>query len=295
MNSESNTSLDYNQVKAQYATLGIDTDKVLDRLAKISLSIHCWQGDDVGGFEKPNSELSGGGLAVTGNYPGKARTVEELRQDYLKAFSLIPAKSRANIHAIYGEFGEKFKDRNEIETKHYQGWINWSKIHGIGLDFNATLFSHPLTESGFTLSSKDPIVRKFWIEHCIRCRKISAEIGKQLGTPCVHNIWIPDGAKDRLVDRFGHRKLLKESLDTIFSDKLSPDHVIDAIEGKLFGIGSESFVVGSHDFYLSYSVQNKKILTSLLSPYAEVLNWYIHVSPKILDTSIFLTIAKQPI
>ena len=257
----------YDLAKSQYAKLGIDTELVLENLAKIPLSLHCWQADDVGGFEKPDSELSGGGLAITGNYPGKARNVEELRQDYLKAFSLIPAKPRANIHAIYGEFGQKSVDRNEIETKHFQGWINWSKIHGIGLDFNSTLFSHPLAESGFTLSSKDPKVREFWIEHCVRCRKISEEIGKQLGTKCIHNLWIPDGSKDIPIDRFGHRNLLRESLDTIYETPLNSEYIQDALEGKLFGIGSESFVVGSHDFYLSYTVKNEVMLTMDMGHY----------------------------
>lgn len=251
----------YEQAKSYYEKLGVDTEKILEDLAKIPLSLHCWQGDDVGGFEKPDSELSGGGLAVTGNYPGKARTVEELRQDYLKAFSLIPAIPRANIHAIYGEFGGELVDRNEIEFKHFKGWIEWCKNHGIGLDFNSTLFSHPLAESGFTLSSKDPNIRKFWIEHCIRCRKISEEIGKQLGTKCIHNLWIADGSKDTPIDRFGHRKLLQESLDTIFQTPLNSEYTQDAIEGKLFGIGSEAFVVGSHEFYLSYAVKHGTILT----------------------------------
>lgn len=261
MDSEIDTTSLYNYAKAEYAKLGVDTEKVLNKLSKIPLSLHCWQADDVSGFEKLDSALSGGGLAVTGNYPGKARTVEELRQDYLKAFSLIPSKPRVNIHAIYGEFGGKMVDRNEIETKHFQGWINWCKIHGIGLDFNSTLFSHPFAESGFTLSSKDPKIREFWIEHCIRCRKISEEIGKQLGSKCIHNIWIPDGSKDLPVDRFGHRKLLRECLDEIFKTKMNSEYMIDAIEGKLFGIGSESYVVGSHDFYLAYSVKNDVMLT----------------------------------
>ncbi len=267
MNSESEGSLPYDFAKVKYAKLGVDTDKILDNLANIPLSLHCWQGDDVGGFEKPDSELSGGGLAVTGNYPGKARTIEELRQDYLKAFSLIPAKPRANIHAIYGEFGGKDVDRDEIDISHFQGWIDWAKENEIGLDFNSTLFSHPLAESGFTLSSKNPKIRQFWIEHCNKCRKISAHIGKQLGTSCIHNLWIPDGSKDIPVDRFGHRKLLLESLDEIFKTSHDSKYMQDAIEGKLFGIGSEAFVVGSHDFYLSYAVKNGIILTMDMGHY----------------------------
>jgi L-rhamnose isomerase len=257
---------EYTLAKQVYAKLGVDTEEVLEKLSKIPLSLHCWQADDVGGFEVSENQL-GGGLAVTGNYKGKAKTVEELRQDYLKAFSLIPAKRRINLHAIYGEFNGKFIDRNEIEIKHFQGWINWCKIHGIGLDFNSTLFSHPKAESGFTLSSKNPEIRLFWIDHCIKCREISAEIGKQLGTPCVYNIWIPDGSKDTPIDRFGHRKLLRESLEKIFEKPIDPKFMIDAIEPKLFGISSESYVVGSHDFYLSYAVKNNVMLTMDMGHY----------------------------
>ncbi|MHA1674054.1 MAG: L-rhamnose isomerase, partial [Promethearchaeota archaeon] len=244
-----------------YAQLGVNTEDILEKLAKIPLSLHCWQGDDLGGFETPDAKLSGGGIQVTGNYMGKARNVEELRQDYLKVFSLIPVKPRANIHAIYGEFEGKQIDRNQITHAHFQGWIDWAKKHNIGIDFNSTLFSHPYADSGFTLSSKDKNIRKFWIEHCIRCRKISAEIGKQLGTPCIHNLWIPDGSKDIPVDRLGHRILLRDSLDQIYLEPMDSKFMLDAIEGKLFGIGSEAFVVGSHEFYLSYALKHNKILT----------------------------------
>jgi len=251
----------YNVAKAKYAQFGINTDDILDRLSQIPLSLHCWQGDDLGGFETPDAKLSGGGIQVTGNYPGKARTVEELRQDYLKVFSLIPVKPRANLHASYGEFAGEKIDRNQITLSHFQGWIDWAKKHNIGIDFNSTLFSHPYADSGFTLSSKDEKIRSFWIEHCIRCRQISAEIGKQLGTPCIHNLWIPDGSKDIPVDRLGHRTLLRNSLDQIYQEHLDSNFMLDAIEGKLFGIGSEAFVVGSHDFYLSYALKHNKILT----------------------------------
>ncbi len=251
----------YNLAKSKFSHLKVGTDQILNTLAQIPLSLHCWQGDDVGGFETPDAALSGGGIQVTGNFPGKARTIHELRQDYLKVFSLIPAKPRANIHAIYGEFqGEKI-DRNEISLTHYQGWIDWAKNNGIGLDFNPTLFSHPKAETGFTLSSKDPDIRDFWIEHCIRCRSISSEIGKQLGSPCINNLWIPDGSKDIPVDRLGHRLLLRDSLDQIYREPMESKYTLDAIEGKLFGIGSESFVVGSHEFYLSYALKHNKILT----------------------------------
>ncbi len=244
----------------------MNTDEVLKILAQIPLSLHCWQADDVSGFETVDSEL-GGGLAVTGNYLGKARTVEELRQDYLKAFSLIPAKNRANIHAIYGEFGEKTVDRNEIDVSHFQGWIDWAKEHDIGIDFNPTLFSHPLADSGFTLSSKDLKVREFWIEHCIRCRKISNEIGKQLEKTVINNLWIPDGFKDLPIDRIGYRELLIDSLDKIYEEKLDSKYMLDSIEGKLFGIGSEAYVVGSHEFYLSYAVKNGLILNMDMGHY----------------------------
>jgi L-rhamnose isomerase len=251
----------YNVAKAKYAQIRVNTDEILKRLAQIPLSLHCWQGDDLGGFETPNAKLSGGGIQVTGNYPGKARTVEELRQDYLKVFSLIPVKPRANLHASYGEFAGKKIDRNQITPSHFQGWIDWAKQHNIGIDFNSTLFSHPYADSGFTLSSKDEKIRSFWIEHCIRCRQISAEIGKQLGTPCIHNLWIPDGSKDIPVDRLGHRAILRNSLDQIYQEPLDSKFMLDAIEGKLFGIGSEAFVVGSHDFYLSYALKHNKVLT----------------------------------
>ena len=251
----------YNVAKAKYAQIGVNTENILEQLAQIPLSLHCWQGDDLGGFETPDTKLSGGGIQVTGNYSGKARNVEELRQDYLKVFSLIPVKPRANLHAIYGEFAGEKVDRNQITLKNFQGWIDWAKLHNIGIDFNATLFSHPYADSGFTLSSKDEKIRSFWIDHCIRCRQISAEIGKQLGTPCIHNLWIPDGSKDIPVDRLGHRTLLRDSLDQIYQESLDSKFMLDALEGKLFGIASEAFVVGSHDFYLSYTLRHNKILT----------------------------------
>jgi len=251
----------YKIAKEKYAELGVDSDCILQELYKISLSIHCWQGDDVGGFERPSSELSGGGIIATGNYPGKARTIEELQKDLSKAFSLIPGNHRVNLHAIYGDFGSEFVDRNEINAQHFQPWINWAKKEKVGLDFNSTLFSHPKADSGYTLSSKTLEIRNFWIDHVMRCREISKEIGKQLEDKVIHNIWIPDGSKDIPVDRMGFRKILKDSLDRIFEKELDPKYVQDSLEGKLFGIGSEAFVVGSHDFYLSYAVKNKLMLT----------------------------------
>ncbi len=250
----------YQLAKSQYADLGVDTDKVLADMQKFQISLHCWQADDVGGFETPDAKLAGGGIQVTGNYPGKARNIDELRNDIEKAMSLLPGKQRLNLHAIYGDFNGKFVDRDQIEPKHFQSWIDWAKQHETALDFNATCFSHPLADSGYTLSSKDESTRTFWVEHVKRCRAIAAEMGKQLKSPSVHNIWIPDGSKDIPVDRYGHRKLLKKSLDEIFNLQYPSEHLKDAVESKLFGIGAESMTVGSHDFYLSYAAKNNKLI-----------------------------------
>jgi L-rhamnose isomerase len=251
----------YKLAKDQYAELGIDTEKALTEMNKIKISLHCWQTDDVGGFEKPGAELGGGGIQVTGNFPGKAKTIEQMRKDLDEVMSLIPGEQRLNLHAIYGEFGGKFVDRDKIEVKHFQGWINWAKKRKIGMDFNCTCFSHPFAEDGFTLSSKNERYRKFWVEHTKRCRAISAEMGKQLGTPSVHNIWIPDGSKDTPVDRNTLRKLLKKSLDEIFAVKYPKKHLKDSVESKLFGMGLESMTVGSHDFYLGYAAKNGTMIT----------------------------------
>jgi len=251
----------YELAKEQYAELGVDTDQVLSDLENINISLHCWQTDDVGGFEKAGAELGGGGIQVTGNFPGKAKTIDQMRADLDKVMSLLPGKQRLNLHAIYGEFGGKLIDRDQIETKHFQGWINWAKKRRIGLDFNCTCFSHPYADDGFTLSSKNEKIRKFWVEHTKRCRAITAEMGKQLGTPSVHNIWIPDGSKDTPVDRNTLRKQLKKSLDEIFAVKYPKKYIKDSVESKLFGIGSESMVVGSHDFYLGYAIKNDIMIT----------------------------------
>ncbi len=251
----------YKLAKEQYAELGIDTEQVLADLSGIVISLHCWQTDDVGGFEKEGAELGGGGIQATGNFPGKAKTISQMRADLDKVMSLLPGKQRLNLHAIYGEFGGKFVDRDKIELKHYQGWIDWAKKRKIGIDFNCTCFSHPLADEGYTLSSKNEKIRKFWVEHVKRCRAIGAEMGKQLGTPTVHNLWIPDGSKDIPVDRYGIRKILKKSLDEIFAVKYPKKYLKDAVECKLFGIGSESMVVGSHDFYMGYAVKNNIMIT----------------------------------
>jgi L-rhamnose isomerase len=243
----------YSSARERYAMLGVDTDAALAMLRQIPISLHCWQGDDVGGFESSGGEL-GGGLAVTGNYPGKARNADELRRDLDLAYSLIPGTHRLNLHAIYAETGGVKVDRNELRPEHFSRWLDWAKANRHGLDFNPTCFSHPLANDGFTLSSYDPAVRQFWIEHCIASRRIGAYFGEALNNPCVTNIWIPDGFKDVPADRSTPRQLLKESLDKVLAEKLDPAHNLDAVESKLFGIGSESYVVGSHEFYLGYAI-----------------------------------------
>ena len=244
----------------RYAGLGVDVDYALKTLSQISISLHCWQGDDVGGFENFGGALTGG-IMATGNYPGKARTPEELRADLDAALSLIPGKHRLNLHAFYGEFGGKKVDRDAIEPKHFANWISWAKQNGLGLDFNPTCFSHAKSADGFTLSNANKGVRQFWIEHCIRSREIGAAFGRALGKTCVTNVWIPDGYKDTPADRVGPRARLAESLDAVFKKVISPKLNLDAVEPKLFGIGSESFVVGSHEFYMGYAVSRKKLLT----------------------------------
>ncbi|MEE4116373.1 MAG: L-rhamnose isomerase [Marinilabiliaceae bacterium] len=250
----------YELARLRYAETGVDTEKVISTMKELVISLHCWQADDVGGFEKPDAELGGGGIQVTGNYPGKARSIGELREDLEKVMSLLPGKQRLNLHAIYGEFGQDRVDRDQIEVKHFQGWIDWAKKMDIGLDFNCTCFSHPRADDGFTLSSKDDNTRKFWIEHVKRCRKIGAEMGKQLGKPCVHNLWIPDGSKDMPANRLKYRETLKEALDEIYAVKYARRFLKDSVESKLFGIGSESMVVGSYDFYLPYALENNLMI-----------------------------------
>ncbi|MGO9108189.1 MAG: L-rhamnose isomerase [Thermoguttaceae bacterium] len=249
----------YKGAQERYAALGVDTEAALKRLAMVPISLHCWQGDDVGGFEKVGQEL-GGGLAVTGNYPGKARTPEELRNDTIKALSLIPGKHRFNLHASYAETGGRRVDRNELCPEHFRGWIDWSKEQGLGMDFNPTYFAHPKAADGMTLAHPDAGIRRFWIEHGIACRKIGAAIGAALGTPCVTNSWIPDGMKDLPVDRVGPRRRLTEALDEIFSAPVNRANNLDAVESKLFGIGSENYVVGSHEYYLGYAITRKTLL-----------------------------------
>jgi L-rhamnose isomerase len=249
----------YKLAKEKYAELGIDTEEVIEKLDSIPVSIHCWQGDDVSGFENPNGVLTGG-IQATGNYPGKARTPEELRADLEKAFSLIPGKKRVNLHAIYLETNSEKVDRDEIEPKHFENWVNWAKQNNLGLDFNPTAFSHPKASDGLTLSHPDKEIREFWIEHVKRSRKISEYFGRELGTPSVMNIWIPDGFKDIPADRLGPRERLKDSLDKALAEKIDKKYHIDAVESKVFGIGSESYVVGSHEFYMGYAIKNNLAL-----------------------------------
>jgi len=249
----------YALAKERYAEFGVDTEGALEQLRRIAISVHCWQGDDVGGFEN-EAGLTGGGIMATGNYPGKARTPDELRADVEKAYRLIPGKHRFSLHASYLETGGKTIDRDQIEPAHFQGWIDWARQAGVGLDFNSTFFSHPKADDGFTLAHRDEGIRRFWIEHGIVCRKICAAICRGVGSPCIHNVWIPDGMKDVTIDRKGPRELLKQSLDAMFAEPIDPAYNRDAVECKLFGIGSETYVVGSHEFYLGYAIENKKIL-----------------------------------
>ncbi len=239
--------------------MGVDAEEAMQRLGALRLSLHCWQGDDVTGFERGTAEL-GGGLAVTGNHPGRARTPSELRDDLDQALALIPGRHRVNLHAMYGEFGRRPVDRDQIEPSHFEGWIDWARTRGLGLDFNPTCFAHPLADDGFTLSHPDPAVRAFWIEHCRRSRRVAAAMGAALGTPCVNNVWIPDGFKDTPADRLAPRERLKESLDAVFEERHPAEHLRDAIEPKLFGIGAESCTVASHEFCLGYAITRLTLL-----------------------------------
>ena len=249
----------YSLAKERYSALGVLTDQALATLENVAISLHCWQGDDVGGFENPGGEL-GGGLAATGNYPGKARTADELRKDLDVVYGLLPGHHRLNLHAIYLESDQPV-ERNAIEPRHFSAWVDWAKSNNHGLDFNPTCFSHPKADDGFTLSHRDEGIRKFWIEHCIASRKVGEYFGRQLGTPAVTNIWIPDGYKDSPADRRTPRQRLRDSLDQILAEKIDPRYNLDAVEPKLFGIGSESYVVGSMEFYCAYALSRNILLT----------------------------------
>ena len=246
----------YDIAVERYAEFGIDVEKVLEKLGKVEISMHCWQADDVCGFES-SGDLTGG-IQTTGNYPGKARNIDELRADVLKASSLIPGTQRLNLHEIYGDFGGKLVDRDEVEPKHFESWMQWGLEHGMKLDFNTTSFSHP--KSGdLSLSNPDKAIRDFWIEHSKRCRAIAEEMGRRQGDPCIMNLWVHDGSKDITVNRMKYRELLKDSLDQIFATKY--ENMKDCVESKVFGIGLESYTVGSNDFYIGYGAQNNKIVT----------------------------------
>lgn len=247
----------YEVAKERYAEIGVDTEKVLKQLQDFHLSLHCWQADDVAGFEVQAGSLSGG-IQSTGNYPGKARNIDELRADILEAKSLIPGNHRLNLHEIYGDFKGKAVDRDEVTVEYFQSWIDWAKENDTKLDFNSSSFSHPKSGS-LSLSNPDEGIRGFWVEHTKRCRDIANAMGEAQGDPCIMNLWVHDGCKDMSVNHMLYRSLLKKSLDEIFAKK--QPMMKDCIEGKVFGIGLESFTVGSHDFYTAYAAQNHKILT----------------------------------
>lgn len=245
----------YEEARERYAALGSDAEQAMEALGKIKISMQCWQGDDIRGFLFRERELTGG-IQATGNYPGAARTPEELRADLEEALRLIPGRHKVSLHAIYADTREPV-DLDGLEPRHFALWVQWAKEQGLGLDFNPTCFSHEKSESGFTISSADEGIRRFWVEHCRRCRRIGAFFGRELGQKSVTNLWVPDGYKDLPVDRLAPRLRLKQSLDEIFAERLDPAAHLDAVESKLFGIGSESYVVGSHEFYLGYAVQNR--------------------------------------
>ena len=255
---EANIIKAYELAKESYASLGIDTDAVLEKLKTVPISMHCWQGDDVAGFLFKDVALSGG-IQVTGNYPGAARTVAELRQDAEKAMSLIPGTKKFNLHAIYADTDEKVA-LNEIEPRHFASWVDWAKKLGIGLDFNPTCFSHPMADTGFTISSANKEIQDFWVEHCIRSRKVAEYFGRELGIPCVTNYWFPDGYKDIPVDREGPRRRMMEGLDRVFAGDIDEKNNRNAVESKVFGIGAESYTVGSNEFCLGYAVSRNKMV-----------------------------------
>lgn len=281
----------YEMARDLYAGFGVDVDKALNALQKISLSLHCWQTDDVTGFESPDGVLTGG-IQATGNYPGKARNIDEVRADVEKVKSLIPGKHRLSLHAIYGDFKGKKVDRDQIEPEHFQSWIDWAKANDMKLDFNSTSFSHPKS-GNLTLASRDKGIRDFWIEHTIRSRRIADEMGRQLGDKACHNLWIHDGSKDITVDRYYYRSLLKDSLDQIFAHKF--DHVKDAVESKVFGIGLESFTVGSHEFYLGYAVEKGLMATLDMGHFHPTEETYDKISSLLLYSPEILLHVSRPV
>ncbi|MFG0266716.1 MAG: L-rhamnose isomerase [Rhodopirellula sp. JB055] len=258
MNRAGNIEKAFQLAREEYQAIGVDVDSALRRMRDVEISVHCWQGDDVKGFEGDDGAL-GNGLAVTGNYPGRARTIDELQSDLELAYSLIPGNHRLNLHALYGDFKSRV-DRDEIEVEHFQGWIDWARDQKVRLDFNPSYFSHPNAADGFTLAHADSGIRQFWIDHGIACRKIAAAMGAAQNNPCVNNFWVPDGFKDVPADRKTPRERLAASLDSIFATEYPAEQTLDAVECKLFGIGSESYVVGSHEFYMGYAMSRNKVL-----------------------------------
>lgn len=240
-----------------YAAIGVDVERAMKTASATAISMHCWQGDDVKGFDQPDGGAADG-IQTTGNYPGAARTFNELTADFIKAASLIPGKKRINLHASYAIFGEgEWVDRDKLEYRHFEPWVKWAKEHGFGIDFNPTCFGHPMVKDGMTLSHPDEKVRRFWIDHCKACRKIENEIGRAMGDKVLNNVWIPDGMKDIPADRLGPRARLKAALDEIFSEKY--EWVVDAVESKVFGIGLESYTTGSNEFYVAYAASHKDV------------------------------------
>ncbi len=257
----------YKAAQTSYAELGVDTDAAIERALNVPISLHCWQADDVRGLETPKEGIAGGGILSTGSYPGRARNGDEMRADLDQVLSLLPGKQRLNLHAFYAETGAKFVDRDAITPEHFSRWLDWASAKGIGMDFNPTYFAHEKANTGFTLSSDDKGIRDFWISHGIASRKIAAAFAKRLGSPCVNNHWIPDGTKDSPADRWGPRARLVKSLDTIMAAKVDRKQCVDAVEGKLFGIGSEDYVVGSQEFYSSYAQSRGLVLCCDLGHY----------------------------
>ncbi|MGI5173315.1 L-rhamnose isomerase [Treponema sp. OMZ 840] len=289
-----NINTAYQWAKEEYAALGVDTDKALFQLVKIPISLNCWQGDDVGGFEHPNSKLEGGGIQVTGSYPGKARNILELQQDIEKTLSLIPGTYRLNLHANYADLKGKKIDRDALLPEHFKTWLDWAQSKNINLDFNSTFFSHPKAND-LTLCSKDKGIRDFWIEHAKRCREIGAYFGEKQKNPCIHNIWIADGMKDIPADRLIYRSILSDSLDEILKKKISSLYLKDSVESKVFGIGTESYVAGSHEFYLGYAISRNILLTLDLGHYHPTENVADKLSAIMLTIDEILLHISRPV
>lgn len=280
----------YAIAKDRYAQIGVDTEAALERLSKVQLSLHCWQADDVQGFE--SSDALSGGIQATGNYPGKARNIDELRADIKAVKELLPGNHRLNLHEIYGEFGGKKVDRNEVTPEHFRGWMEWAAENNMKLDFNSTSFSHPLS-GNLTLANPDRAIREFWMEHTQRCREIADAMGKAQGDPCIMNIWIHDGAKDFTVNRLKYRSIYRESLDELFSVKR--EYMKDCLESKLFGIGLESFTVGSNEFYTAYCAKNGIIPTLDTGHYHPTENVYDKVSTMLLFCPELMLHVSRPV